>query len=62
MQHVVTLFDLYETGIGLWLSSVKRTMRPSCGDLSALLANVASICAVFFNELLSRIGIRMDAL
>ena len=45
------LYDLYETGIALWLSSVKRTMRLSCDDKSALLANAASLYAVILNEL-----------
>ena len=45
------LHDLYETGIAVWLSSVKRTMRPSCDDKSILLANAASLYAVILNEL-----------
>ena len=45
------LYDLHETGIALWFSSVKRIMRPSCDDKSALLANAASLHAVIFNEL-----------
>ena len=30
------LYDFYETGIALWLSSVKRNMCLSCDDKSAL--------------------------
>ena len=36
------LYDLYETGIALWLSSAKRTMRPSYDDKLAFVANAAS--------------------
>ena len=45
------LYDLYKTGIELWLSSVKRNMRPSCDDKSALLSNAASRYAVILSEL-----------
>ena len=45
------LYDLYETGIALWLLSVKRSMRPSCDDRSALLANAVSQYAVILSEL-----------
>ena len=45
------LYDLYETGIALWFSSVKRTIPPSWDDNSPLLANSASLYAVIFSEL-----------
>ena len=44
------LYDLYETGIALYLSSFKRTMRPSCDLQLALLANEASQYAMILNE------------
>ena len=44
------LYDLCETGTALWLSSVKRTMRPSCDDKEALLANTASLYAVILSS------------
>ena len=44
-------YYLYETCIALWLSSVRKTMRISCDDKSALLANAASLYAVILSEL-----------
>ena len=44
-------YDLYETGIPLWLSSVRRTMRTDCDNKSAILANSASPHVVIPNEL-----------
>ena len=37
------LYDLYDTAIALWLSSVNRSIRPSWDGKSALLANAASL-------------------
>ena len=58
----LNLYELYKTGIVLWISSVQRTICQSCDDKSALLTNAASLYAVILNELLSSLGIRMDAM
>ena len=54
--------DLYETGIALWLSSVRRTVRQSCDDNSALLANAAPLYAGIRYDLWSGLRIRISAL
>ena len=56
------LYDLYETGIALWYSSVKTTKSPSCDDESALLENAASLFAIILYDLLSSLGTRMDSM
>ena len=45
------LYDFYETVIALWLSSVKRTMRPNCDDKSALLSYAPSLYAVILSKM-----------
>ena len=56
------LYDLYDIGIALLAASVRRTMRPSCEDKSALLAKAASLYATIRSESKSNLGIRIDAL
>ena len=38
-------YDLYDTDMALLVAPVRRIMRPSCEDKSALLAYAASLCA-----------------
>ena len=45
------LYNIDETGIALWLSSVKETMRSNCDDNSALLANATPLNEVTLSEL-----------
>ena len=45
------LYDLYQTGMEYWLSSVWRNIRLGCDDESTLLASAASLYAVICNEL-----------
>ena len=46
----------------LLFSSVKRTIFTKCEDMSALLANAASLYAIILNELRSSLVMRMDTL
>ena len=56
------LHDLYDTGTALLVASVRRTMRPSAEDKSALLAKAASLYTTICSESKPNLGMRIDAL
>ena len=49
-------YDLYKSGIAIWLLSAKRNTRPCCDDMSAFLENTASVSVILLYLAVSKLG------